>query len=708
MGAQGEATTGGHRLDPLLRPRAVAIVGASGSEGSFGDRLLVSLTGWRYRGAVWPVNPKYGCLRSQACFPSLASLPGVPDLAVMAVADARIEAAMAEAAAAGVKAAVLFGRLYEAPGTEPSRLQRVADLAREAGMAICGVNCMGFVNVVEGLKVVGTPPPFDAPPPGAERRGIALLSHSGGTWSAFLASQRDLPLSIAVSIGQELVTGIADYIDYLVEQPETGVIGLVIETLREPERVAAALDRAAARGIPVVAVKLGRSAAAARLALAHSGALSGSAEAYEAFFRRHSVVSCRTLDELADTLQIFALAPPPPTDALAIVTDSGGEQQLMVDLASERGLRFAALSPQTNERLAAVLDPGMAPDNPLDCYGDGTVAFAAALPILAGDPAVGLLATGTNLIGGRPYLRDSTAPIEALATAGAKPCVLFGNIASTMDRPEASRLRRAGVAVLMGTETAIAALAHFLAWHHPRPEAPREPRAALGRAAQAWRDRLAGLAGPLPPEAAFALLQDLGLPVAPWRLAETAAEAAAAAATLGFPLVLKSAAPELLHKSEAGGVVLGIADAGQLEAAYRAMRARHGPRVLLQAQAAKGVELFLGMSRDPTLGPMVTLGLGGLFVEALADAQTLLPAAGPAEIDAALERLRGRRLLQGFRGLPAVARPALLELVERFAAAVALLGDRLAEVDINPLIATPQGLVAVDALVVIRPEEASA
>jgi len=706
MQQTGRTTTGGAgtgSIERLLRPRSVAIVGASGTPGVFGDRLLETLSGWRYGGRVYPVNPKYGCLRGHACYPSLKEIPEVPDLAVMAVADSRVEASLAEAAALGVPAAVLFGRAYETAPGDPPLLARLAAIAREAGMAVCGTNCMGFINGVDGLKVVGTPPPYDQPAPSPAKRGVALLSHSGGTWSGFLASNRDLDFAYAVSIGQEIATTLGDYIDFLVEQPEVAVIGLVMETLRDPQGFQAALAKAAQRQVPIAAVKLGRSDTSRRLAIAHSGALSGSDAAYDALFRRYGVMRCRTLDELADTLQLFALAPPPNSDAIAIVTDSGAEQQLQADLAAECGLKFATLAEATRARLVQVLDPGTAPDNPLDCYGDGTVLFEPCLKILAEDPAVGLLAAGTNLVGGRPYLAQSSEAVIAAGKATAKPVALFGNIASTVDREGARRLRAEGIPVLLGTETAIAAFAHFLAWHRPAAVAPAP--VGLAPALAAWRTRLAAATGPLAPEQAFAFLADLGLPLAPWRAAEGAAAVAAAGAALGFPLVLKTARPDLLHKSEAGGVALGLADERGLLAAYAAMSVRHGPRVLLQAQVPAGMELFLGMSRDDTLGPVITLGLGGLFVEALGEVATLLPGAGQAEVMAALGALRGARAFGGFRGLPAVDRAAVAALVERFATAVAALGDLLSEIDVNPLIATPAGLVAVDALVVAAPSQ---
>ena len=273
-------------LDALLRPRSIAIVGASTREGSFGLRLLSSIRSGRYGGEVYPINPRYDDIAGTRCYPNLKALPAPADCVAFAVSDDILEPALTEAADAGARAAVIFGRAYEAPGRAgPSRAERLAAVAREAGMAVCGNNCMGFFNSIDGIKMSGNPPPL------AEASGeVGLISHSGSTWSGLVGNQRDLVFNYAISAGQEIATTMADYLEFLLDQPETRAIGCLLETVRAPELFIAAIERADQLGVPIVALKLGRSERGRRFAIAHSGALAGSDAAYGAVFERHNVI----------------------------------------------------------------------------------------------------------------------------------------------------------------------------------------------------------------------------------------------------------------------------------------------------------------------------------------------------------------------------------------------------------------------------------
>ncbi|HMK68176.1 MAG TPA: CoA-binding protein, partial [Stellaceae bacterium] len=436
-------------LDCLLRPRSIAIFGASTREGSFGLRLLNSITGGRYGGAVYPINPRYEEIGERRCYPSLKDLPQSADCVAFAVSDDLVEAALAEAADAGVRAAVIFGRAYEPRnGPGPSRVERLAAIAREAGMAVCGNNCMGFFNSIDGIKMSGNPPPL----PDAKGT-VGLVSHSGSTWSGLIGNQRDLTFNYAVSAGQEIATTMAEYIEFLLLQPETRAIGCLLETVRAPDRFIAAIEKADRLGIPVVALKLGRSERGRHFALAHSGALAGSDAAYRAIFERHNVIGVQTPDELTDMLELLKSPRRPGSGGIGIVTDSGGERELIVDLASDIGADLAELGPATRERLLGILDPGMEPQNPVDSYGDGRMLMEDCLRAVAEDPGVAVVALATNLVHGRPYARLSSTAIEHVFAATQKPALVFGNLHSSVSREEATRLRALGVPVLMGSET---------------------------------------------------------------------------------------------------------------------------------------------------------------------------------------------------------------------------------------------------------------
>jgi acyl-CoA synthetase (NDP forming) len=699
-GADGTAHRTTTALEALLRPRSIAIVGASARDGSFGQRLLNSITSGRYRGAVYPINPRYAEIAGHRCYPDFKALPELADCAAFAVSDDVVEAALADAADAGVRGGVLFGRAYEPPGGGPSRIERLAAIARTAGMAVCGNNCMGFFNSVDGIKMSGDPPPLP------ETSGtVGLISHSGSTWSGLIGNQRDLVFNYAISAGQEIATTMADYIEFLLTSPETRVIACLMETVRAPERFLAAVEKADRLGIPVVVLKLGRTERGQRFALAHSGALAGSDAAYGAIFERHNVIRVATPDELLDTVELLRSPRRPGAGGIGIVTDSGGERELIVDLATDIGAPMAEVTPATSARLADILDPGMEPQNPVDSYGDGGMLLEECLGALANDPGVAVVALATNLVHGRPYARASSTAIEHAFAATAKPALVFGNIHSSVSREEATRLRALGVPVLMGTTTALTAMRHLIDWQRRRNETRTAPPALPPRPMlDAAREQVRGPAlghgasDALQLPQALRLLELFDIPASPSAFTADVAATVAAAERLGFPVVLKTAAPDILHKTEARGVALGLRDRAAVAEAYTRIAASCGKLVQVQAQAPTGTEVLLGMTNDAQFGPMVTVGLGGVLTEILADIVTFQPPISAAAARGYLERLQGYKLLQGYRGRPKADLDALALAIERFSVLCATIGPLFAAIDLNPVIAAPSGALAVDAL----------
>ena len=679
----------------LLKPRSIAIVGASARPGSFGQRLLEAVLTGRYAGRVYPVNPRYEELGGLTCYPSLDALPQPADCAAFAVSDQQIEAALAEAAAAGVRAAAIFGRGYEPDGSGRAPLSaRLAAIARAAGMAVCGGNCMGFLNFVDGLKVSGNPPPLP------ETAGtVGLISHSGSTWSGLVGNQRQIAFNYAVSAGQEIATTMADYIEFLLADPGTRVIACILETVRAPDRFIAAIEQADRRGVPVVALKLGRTERGRRFALTHSGALAGSDAAYGAIFARHNVIRVHSPDELLDTVEVFRGERRVTAPGIGIVTDSGGERELIVDLATDIGAPLAEVTPATAARLAGILDPGMEPQNPVDSYGDGRMLLEECLNALAEDPGVGVVALATNLVHGRPYARASAAAIENAFARTEKPALLFGNLHSSISREEAAHLRALGIPVLMGTATSLTAIRNLIAWQRRRDATPLALPATPSPAVLSEGVALARTGGgALPLPQALQLLGLFGIAAAASRFCDTEAAAVHAAEQLGFPVALKTAAAEILHKTEAGGVALGLGTRAAVAAAYGRIAAACGPQVQVQAKVAAGAEILLGMTNDPQFGPMVTVGLGGIFTEILQDSLTFQPPVGaPAALEL-LQRLKGEKLLRGYRGRPAADLGALAATIERFSVLCATIGPLFSAIDLNPVIAGPSGAVAVDAL----------
>ena len=700
----------------MLEARSVALVGASPRPGTLGARMVAEVARSPASPAMYLVNPKYREIGGVPCHPSLAALPGPVDLVLLGVPDAVLAAQVDLAARRGDKSAVIFGGAYDpvpagAPGSgEPapgsrgtamSLREQIAAAARAAGMALCGAGCMGFVNVGYGLRAIGYQEP-DQLPAGP----VALVTQSGSVFSAMLRTRRALGYTVAVSSGQELVTTAAQYVRYALGLPQTRVLALVLEAMRDTGALQQVLEAAAVRQIPVVLLTAGRSAAGRALVTAHSGALAGADGAWEALADAYGVHRVADLAELADTLELFTIGrrpPPGPRGGIATVHDSGLERAHIADLAADLGVPFGAIGEDTMRRLAEVLDPGLEPGNPLDMWSASTQAqwhLTESLAALAGDPAVSAVALAVDLVTELDGDWSFADALTDVAGRTGKPLAVLANIPAAVDLADAAELRAAGIPVLEGARTGLLALRHLLAhgtWS-PRPEPPPMHAARRERWVKALR-AAARRAKPLPPAEAFALLHDYGIPVTRARSADSAAGALAAAAEIGYPVVVKTAEPDVAHKSDAGGVVLAVRDPAGLEAAYVGLAARLGPRVLVCESAEPGTELSVGIVADPDLGPLLVVGAGGVLVEHLADRVVALPPMDDGQARRMLSRLRVAPLLAGFRSRPPADLGAVAATVTGVSAIARELGGALAALDINPVICGPAGVVAVDVLV---------
>jgi acetate---CoA ligase (ADP-forming) len=682
----------------MLQPRSVAIVGASAHTGSFGYRMVTELARSTAPLAIHLVNPRYAEIEGRACLPTLADLPEPVDLVLLGVPDSALEEQLSLAAARGDGSAVIFGSVVGEAAHGQSLRERVADIAADAGLAACGGGCMGFVNVAYGLRAIGYVEAETIP-----AGPIALVSHSGSAFSALLRSHRRLGFSLAVSSGQELVTTAGDYLGFALDQPETGVVGLLLETMRRPEALRAGLARAADLDVPVVALTVGTSGPGAAMVAAHSGALAGGDAAWEALFDAYGVLRVRDLDELADTLELFAAGrrPKPGTRGIATVHDSGAERAMVVDLADQIGVPFAPLASHTVERLGHLLDPGLVPANPLDVWGTGAdtrALFASSMQAMADDPGVAVVALAVDLVA--EFDGDDSYPLamQQVWDATDLPVALISTMQSALDQSLAQGLRAHGIPVLEGARGGLVALGN-LASYANRPLSIATPAIDEVRRSR-WRSTLAEDA--LDGTTSFALLADYGIPAVPVRAVRSTGEAVTAARELGWPIVLKTDEPGIEHKSDVGGVVLGLADEATVAAAYDELAARLGPRALVCAAAPAGVELALGIVRDPLLGPLVLVAAGGVLVELLDDRAVALPPLSWATADRALTRLVSRRLLDGYRGSPPADAGSVLAAMVALSQLAIELGDAIEGLDINPLIVGPDGALAVDALVVPR------
>jgi acyl-CoA synthetase (NDP forming) len=660
----------------MLEARSIALVGASPRLGSFGQRMIEEVAKSPARPDTYLVNPRYPEIGGQPCHASLADLPGPVDLVLLAVPDAALEQQLTLAARRGDRSALIFGNAHEDPGADswlnekarygvpigtfmPGRAplrERLAGIARAGGMQICGAGCMGFVNVARGLRAIGytEPDPLPAGP-------VALVTHSGSVFSAMLRARRRIGYTLAVSSGQELVTAAPSYLDYALGLPETKVLALVLEAIREPARLRQVLARAAERDIPVILLTAGRSADGRMMVAAHSGALAADDGGWEALARAYGIHRVSDLAELADSLELFAIGRRVGRTGrgrpggIATVHDSGLERAHVADLAEEIGVPFAPIAETTRARLADILDPGLIPANPLDVWGTGAdtrALFAGSLIALAEDPSVAAVALAVDLV--RELDGDLSYPQAVLDAAGhtSKPLVVLGNLASAVDPDFAAELRQAGIPVLEGLRPGLVALRHLLAHASRSPPVPNAAPAAPAADPGACRSRRR--------ERGIALL--------------------GAGVTSGAPLL------ELL--AEYGIAAAAARQASDVEAALA---------------AARSIELALGIARDPDLGPLIVVGAGGVLVETLADRAVALP---PVDEDTArqmIAELRVARLLAGVRGAPAADLGAVVRSITGLSELAVDLGGELAALDVNPLICGPSGATAVDVLALTRP-----
>ena len=663
------------QLGRLLDPSSLALVGASER------RLDVVRTATKGVGA-WLVNPRREEIGGLACYPSVAALPEVPDVAMVLVGVASVEAAVAEALAAGVGGLVVPGLGVEAGAAGPAVVRRVAALAEEHGVPLLGVNCMGYVRPEGPSPWLGTPSPTFEP------GRVAVVSQSGSVAEAFATLGRRVGFEIVISSGSEVNRDAADLLAHLASDERIGAIGLFLEAVRRPGAFAAALVRCAEAAKPVVCVKVGRSAAAAAVALTHTGAVVGSAVAFSAFLRAHGVIEVDDVTELVEHLEVLGRARRPKGARVLAVSESGGEAGLFADQVDAAGLELTALPPMTSERLREEFPNFSQPSNPLDAWAvdDAGKVFPRALELLrasgAGDILVGLVEL--TRFRSQADLTWCAVVVEALAASdGAEMFpALISSTVTDADDSLVGLARRGDVALLRGVGAAARALAAAARW------SPRLPSPLTAAAAVDISDLARPGAGALPEWESSQLLSRYGVCFAPARRAAGPEEAAAATADLGVPVVVKLDGPA--HKSRLGGVIVGV---GSPKEASDAASRLGGP-VLVARQVPAGLELLCGMRRDPDFGPVLSVGLGGRLAEAAgALATARLAPLGRGEAEQMVASVPG--LDDDPADLEAVA--VVLDGLSR----LAVEHPEVEAVDINPIIVGAGAPLAVDALVVI-------
>ena len=698
-------------LDRLLRPRSIAIVGAS-ERPSVGRTLVEALDGIGFRGDVYPVNPRYESLLGRRCYPSVADLPRGVDVVAFCVNHVRVLEHMQPAADRGVGAAVIFdGGFAEAGAEGRARQDAIAAICREASIALCGPNCMGVISPhVPSLVYIQA-----LHDPSRLAGNVGLISQSGSICIGLLTDCRRFGWSQVISSGNEAVVAAVDFLEYLVDDPATRVIAMFLETVREPERFVAALDRAAERGKPVVVLKVGRSDRTRRAISSHTGGLAGEARVFSAVLRAHRAIEVADMDELTEVIAACQAERWPRGRRLAVMTASGGQAELILDLAGTANLQLPPLAAASRAEVERVVGRITGDGNPLDAWGNGDFAtnFPHALRVLGSDPGYDAIAFCTDGFDDQPM----GSPARALdygktlmegARQSAKPFYLMTMRSGVFRRDVVAFLREHGIAVIGGTRAGLGAVDRLARWSEPL--APPGPSRGGGGAIQAMQ--IGRMRPTIHEYDAKRLLTAVGVPVVREQVVLSLDDARDAAKTIGYPVALKVVSDAIPHRSDVGLVAVGLRDESELGAAWDRLSCRVedlGRRndvagLLIQEMARGILEAFAGVSRDPDFGLVLAFGAGGVLIEALDDvALRPLPLrAGDAE--GMIAETRVATLLGGFRGRPPGDVGALARALEAIGDLAWAERESLGELDVNPIVVreTGAGCVVVDALIVPR------
>lgn len=703
-------------LRPLLAPASVAILGASSRPNALAGMPLRNLQALDYAGPILPVNPAREEIGGLPCYPSVEALPMTPELALILVPAPAVVPAVEACAARGVRAMIVISAGFAETGAEGAAAQaRLSGIARASGTIVCGPNSIGVLNYVERIALTfAAAAVTDMTRAPAGR--VGFVSQSGGLLTALGNRATDLRAGVSrgISTGNEADLTVSEALEWLAADPATDAVVAIIESVRDGTRFLAACDALLAADKPLIALKVGRAAAGAAAARSHTGALAGSYAAFQAVLRARGVIEAHDVDDLFPLAAAAVAGKRPAGPRLAVLTESGGAGGLAADTAVELGLELASLDGAA-ARLRAYL-PGFAADvvaNPFDPTAmaiENPAAAGEVAAVLLDDPAVDavvMIAPGSGE-GGR---RRGEA-VAAAAQASAKP--LHGVVlAGTIAEPMHDVLRAANVPVFRSPSRAVTALAGLRQFARLRARRQDIASAPVTAEHAARVRQLLHALGDAPIEYdAMHFLASFGVPTVPQHLAHTADDAAAHARILGYPVVLKVQSPDIVHKTEAGGVRLGLLHANAVRAAYHelldeARRAQPTARlagVLVARQVPVPLELIAGFHTDPQFGPLVVFGLGGLWVEVFNDVALRPAPLLPDDALDMLDELRAAPLLRGARGLPPV-RPAAVQalLLALSRLAVESVG-LLAGVDINPLVPTPDGdLLALDASLFLAP-----
>jgi acetate---CoA ligase (ADP-forming) len=697
----------------LFNPRSVALIGAT-DKSRWSWSIFGNLKLHGFAGPVYLVNPRGIPVHGQESYARVADLPGPVDLAFVMVPTSAVLSVLAEVADAGIPSAVLLTSGFAEVGAAGAELERqVVDLARRRGLTILGPNGNGYINAAASITPYGLPidkPLLSGP--------VGVVLQSGALASSVLtfAQSRNVGVSLLVSMGNESMVSMTDVMRYLIDDEATRVIALFIESVRRPDEFLALAREALAKGKPVVAIKVGRSQAGARVARAHTGSLVGDDAVVDAVFRQNGVIRVDSLEDLIITAGLLAETGPLPGNRFGFITASGGASEIIADRAEDEGIEIPEFAPDTVERLRRVVPEFAATQNPVDVTGYILInrdLMRNALAAVQDDPGLDALVLVSDLPRTAP---PDPAPViemfrhssEALRQT-AKPLIVMGNTLTDITPFGRDVARQTGYpGVLGGIHHGLIALGRAVRWsalhRSAAQQAPAVPRPRTEQELEvpdqpgsSWSEHRAAR-----------FLAAHGIPVVPSALVTSPEQAADTAAAVGYPVVVKLAADGIEHKSDIGGVKIGLGSAAEVRAAYADVVAAGraaGADVqgaLVQPQRAGGIELLVGVVTDPAWGQVLAVGLGGVWVEILADTALSVLPVDRARVLQALRSLRGARLFDGPRGTAKADLDAVADAITAVADLAGRLGDRLEALEVNPLLVRGSQVEALDALITWR------
>ncbi len=700
---------GSDRWRPLFEPRSIAIVGAS-DQPSLGRTILLSLERLGFAGDIVPINPKYESVSGRRCYHSLEEVPEAPDAAAICVGASRVLAAVQSCARRGVGAGAIFDGGFGEVGDDGVRLEKqISAICREAGIALVGPNCMGVLNPHHRSSLYIQ----ELVHPRGLAGNVGLVSQSGSICIGLITDVRRFGYSHVISSGNEAVLVMADYIDALVDDPKTSVIALFIESVREPDRFVAALDRAAASNKPVIVLKVGRSARAQKAIVSHTGGLAGSARVFSEILRAHRAIETFDMDEFTEVIAACQATHWPKGRRTFVVTGSGGQAELILDVAAQVGLELPPMPAAERAKVESVIGRITGDGNPLDAWGNGdfNTNLPHALKVLnESDVCDNIVLCSDNHegqpLGPEPRVLNSMKHLVAAAGTSTKPHYALGTRPGLGMHSVIQYLRDSGMNYLGGTRQGLGAIDRLARWSCPMP--------ALRPIIQARKEGVLSSSLELRPSineyASKTILRAYGLPVTREVLVQTLEAARVAADDIGYPVVIKGISDFVPHKSDFGLVVAGIEDRTQLDDAWSHLGERlravehKGPStgVLVQEMVSGGVEVFAGVKRDPDFGLVLAFGLGGTAIDLLQDVSLRTLPLRRDEAATMISETHAGAVLKGLRGAAPSDTDELVSCLERFADYAWVDRKHIAEIDLNPIkvLAKGSGCRIVDALIV--------